>query len=51
MEKTIKKFIGGLASGMTYIGADKMEKIIGKADFVYLTSAGRGRSGAHANLR
>jgi hypothetical protein len=25
-----------------------MEKIIGKADFVYLTSAGRGRSGVHA---
>ncbi|MBA7684052.1 Inosine-5'-monophosphate dehydrogenase [subsurface metagenome] len=40
IEPTIKKILGGLASGMTYIGAKKMKNIIGKADFVPITSAG-----------
>jgi IMP dehydrogenase len=48
VEPILKKFIGGLASGMTYIGAKEMKNIIGKADFIQLTSAGRKRSGAHA---
>tara|TARA_Y100000310_G_C20684155_1_gene817906 strand:- start:759 stop:1799 length:1041 start_codon:yes stop_codon:yes gene_type:complete len=48
VEPIIKKFIGGLASGMTYIGAKEMKNLVGKADFVQLTSAGRKRSRAHA---
>lgn len=36
----IKEFLGGLASGMTYIGARKMENLIGKADFIEITNAG-----------
>jgi IMP dehydrogenase len=47
VEPIIKKYIGGLASGMTYIGANNMNKIIGKADFISMTSAGRGESIAH----
>ena len=47
VEPIIKKYIGGLASGMTYIGANNMKKIIGKADFISMTSAGRGESIAH----
>jgi IMP dehydrogenase len=47
VEPIIKKYVGGLASGMTYIGANNMKKIIGKADFIYMTSAGRGESIAH----
>ncbi len=45
----LKKFLGGLASGMTYIGAKEMKNIIGKADFVQLTAAGRKESIAHGN--
>jgi len=48
VELVIKRFIGGLASGMTYIGAKEMKNIVGKADFIQLTSAGRKRSRAHA---
>jgi IMP dehydrogenase len=47
VEPIIKKYIGGLASGMTYVGAENMKKIIGKADFISMTSAGRGESVAH----
>lgn len=47
VEKIIKQFVGGLASGMTYIGANNMRKIIGKADFISMTTAGRGESIAH----
>lgn len=47
VEPIIKKYIGGLASGMTYIGANSMNKLIGKADFISMTSAGRGESIAH----
>lgn len=47
VEALIKRFIGGLASGMTYMGAKDMKKIIGKADFITLTSAGRQKSAAH----
>jgi len=34
LEKTIKKYLEGLASGMTYIGANNLEKFIGKVDFI-----------------
>ncbi len=37
----VEKFLGGLASGMTYVGAPEIEQLKGKADFVYVTSAGR----------
>ena len=43
----IKKFLGSLASGMTYIGAKKMVNLIGKADFIEMTSAGKEESRAH----
>jgi len=33
-------FLGGLRSGMTYIGANEMKKIIGKADFIEISDAG-----------
>ncbi len=47
IDKIIKQFVGGLASGMTYIGASEMKRIIGKADFNFMTTAGRGESVAH----
>lgn len=36
----IEKYLGGLASGMTYMGANEMNKLIGKADFIEISSAG-----------
>ncbi len=47
VEKVVKKFLGGLASGMTYMGADEMEKIIGKADFMEISLHGLNESVAH----
>ena len=49
VEPIVKKFLGGFASGMTYMGAKKMENIIGKADFIRITDAGRERSRAYGN--
>jgi IMP dehydrogenase len=43
----IKKILGGLASGMTYMGAENIEAIKGKADFISITSAGIKESIAH----
>ena len=40
IEPVVKRFLGGLASGMTYIGAKEMKNIIGKADFIKITNAG-----------
>jgi IMP dehydrogenase len=45
----IDKFAGGLASGMTYMGADNIMGIVGKADFVYITNSGIVES--HARLK
>jgi len=45
--KIITKLLGGLASGMTYMGAANIEAIRGKADFIEITSAGYGESVAH----
>jgi hypothetical protein len=39
--------IGGLASGMAYVGADRIGKLCGKADFLQVTSAGRTEGEAH----
>jgi len=38
--KVINRYLGGLASGMTYVGANEIEKLKGKADFVEISSAG-----------
>lgn len=43
----INKLLGGLASGMTYMGADNIEKIKGKADFITITNSGLKESIAH----
>lgn len=47
IEPIIKRFLSGLASGMTYIGADTIEKLCGKADFIEITPAGLKESKAH----
>ena len=47
VELIVKKFLGGLASGMTYVGAEKIEELCGKADFVEISSAGYKESIAH----
>jgi len=46
----VNKLIGGLASGMTYVGADSIEKIKGKVDFISITGAGIKESMAHGLL-
>ncbi|MBU0959363.1 MAG: guanosine monophosphate reductase [Nanoarchaeota archaeon] len=50
VEPILEKFLGGLASGMTYIGADFIDKLRGKADFFEISSAGRYESNAHKLL-
>ena len=40
IEPIIRKFLGGLASGMTYIGAKEIKNIVGKADFIEISHAG-----------
>lgn len=47
VEMVIKKLLGGLASGMTYVGAQNIEALKGKADFIEITSAGLKESVAH----
>ncbi len=47
IEEVVKKYLGGLASGMTYLGAASIEAIKGKADFVEITAAGLKESIAH----
>lgn len=47
ISKIIHKMLGGLASGMTYVGAANIESLRGKADFIEITSAGYGESVAH----
>jgi IMP dehydrogenase/GMP reductase len=43
----IEKYLGALASGMTYLGAKEMKNIIGKADFIEMTNSGMKESEAH----
>ena len=43
----INKLLGGLASGMTYVGAKDIESLKGKADFIEISSAGYHESQAH----
>jgi IMP dehydrogenase len=40
VEGVIKRLVGGLASGMTYIGAKEIKNLVGKADFIYITTSG-----------
>jgi IMP dehydrogenase len=47
VELIVKKFLEGLASGMTYVGVEKIEELCGKADFVEISSAGYKESIAH----
>lgn len=47
IEPIIKKLLGGLASGMTYMGADSIEKAKGKADFIEISPEGYKESIAH----
>jgi IMP dehydrogenase len=47
LKPIVEKYLGGLASGMTYIGADCIDKLKGKADFIHITSAGMKESVAH----
>jgi IMP dehydrogenase len=46
----IKEVLGGLASGMTYMGANNMENFVGKADFIEITSAGCEESKPHGKM-
>ena len=47
IEPIIKKFLGGLVSGMTYIGAKNLDSYIGKVDFIEISAAGYKESVAH----
>ncbi|MBW6442257.1 IMP dehydrogenase [Patescibacteria group bacterium] len=49
VESVLRKFIGGLASGMTYVGASKIDELCGKADFIEISPAGLKESIAHGN--
>jgi len=40
IKEYLEPFLGGLRSGMTYMGADNMTKLIGKADFIEISHAG-----------
>jgi len=51
IEPIVKNYLGGLASGMTYIGTGSIEEISGKADFIEISSAGYRESIAHGNLK
>ena len=47
IEPIVKKYLGGLVSGMTYIGAKEMDSFIGKVDFIEISAAGHKESIAH----
>jgi len=47
VKEVVKKYLGGLASGMTYVGALDMTSFIGKVDFIEISSAGHRESVAH----
>ncbi len=47
IEPIVKKYLGGLSSGMTYQGAKDMESFIGKVDFIEISPAGYKESTAH----
>ncbi len=47
IQPIVEKYLGALASGMTYLGAREMKNIIGKADFIEMTDSGMKESKAH----
>lgn len=47
LNKVVNKFLGGLASGMTYVGAKNIDEIKGRVDFIEISSAGMNESIAH----
>jgi len=48
LKPIIHKLLGGLSSGMTYVGAPNIEALKGKADFIEITNAGYDEGKAHA---
>ncbi len=51
IDRIINKFLGGLASGMTYTGSKEIEALKGKADFTTISSAGFNESIAHGIIK
>lgn len=47
ISKIITRYLGGLASGMTYVGAKNIECLKGKVGFIEISSAGYAESVAH----
>jgi len=47
IEKIIREYLPGLASGMSFAGAANIEQFCGKADFIEITQAGKLESIAH----
>lgn len=47
VEPIIKRFLVGIASGMTYAGAGSIDKLRGQADFIEISPAGYKESRAH----
>lgn len=47
VKNIVNKFLGGLASGMTYVGAKNIDEIKGRVDFIEISSAGMFESIAH----
>jgi IMP dehydrogenase len=43
----LHQLVGGLRSGMTYVGAHSLEELYDKSEFVRMTGAGMAESGAH----
>lgn len=43
----LHQLVGGLRSGMTYVGAHYLDELYDKAEFVRMTGAGMAESGAH----
>ena len=51
IEPIVRDFLGSLASGMTYVGAKKIKDLVGKADFIEISSAGFEESIAHGKRK
>lgn len=47
VERVVRRYLGGLASGMTYVGAKCIYDIKGRVDFVEITRNGVKESAAH----
>lgn len=47
IKNIVNKYLGGLASGMTYVGAKNIDEIKGRVDFIEISYAGMNESVAH----